>query len=1010
MIEYKPEMRFGQKLKFAIYKTIVYGQKPLNMSMFVVIFIQLIELTQINYFPIAVAKISFRPDFITRIQELYKYFSFEIITTKNFDYFFAFITTMMIIEIILIFVSVIVAYRELFSKKSNRFLLNFSRAWVIIAFIQEKLLLLFLPRFLEIYTEKYTSIFTNSNQTALFSTTNFQFNMGYKITFTILLIPHILLWIFMQTVYLTNSHNPCDKNAWVSIKPIIGIVQFCEKLSVSIFWIFDSEFNNITAWVLIICIFEFLQFLIRNYEIIPKAHFIMFLISGFIRNLHLSFMAAVGISWYQNFSDAYVTSFCISFLCFLTIIELVIRIQRLPTAANINKLTNICELYVICYDLIRNLPNCYSPEFFGFYCSVIGTHLGICENVQCASHELYESIVDSQQNLKKEENKGTLDDVRNKSDQQNIFVSLISHADGTPLVYKTDWRNNLSKICTMLESILLEIKMEHHDSPEIFLLKIYFDYLHTGNILSCLSGLAELEKLKPGMSAMLQIITIRGKIEHRLEKANYISNTYCHDYSDYNHVLKFHRQYNKFIESIQNCLKITYDIWNSILSQNTSPKILCDLGQLLITAKEITHKNFIKARKLEPRNRNLLFKYAVYQKEILHNEKYAASIFNSLIEMLKISIPLINVNKAKLGKIMVVLASADIHNPGEIVDANNEVESMLGYKTSEVIGRNVSMFQPPTIGEHHQKYMNKFVSTQNYRSLSVDLIIHMKSKQGYFVIILCQVKFLSTITQGVRFMGLFYPAKHEHVIAGRNIQFKTEPSLFLFNQDLKLIGITKGCTEHFNVPLSVVSQGSIRIDDLFQEIKNQPELINKLESTNGAIFELNLTKLSENSGNIDVMSNNSSDEIHEKTIKVYGKIWHEIFGYDDIKNHTIYLKLVKLDSENEYKYISIFLTFYIKDALLNNELSPNKNKELFTNLQITENILRENIENNLSVSASEQNTESSQSTEISINMLKEELSNFSGLKETNYTKTQIVSVINLIIYLAIFGNFLGLNA
>lgn len=202
----------------------------------------------------------------------------------------------------------------------------------------------------------------------------------------------------------------------------------------------------------------------------------------------------------------------------------------------------------------------------------------------------------------------------------------------------------------------------------------------------------------------------------------------------------------------------------------------------------------------------------------------------------------------KFGKVMLFRASADRGTIGEILDANYEVEALLEYKRSDIIGHYNTLIQPPMIARIHGSYMNRFMDRQDFRSLGIDCRLSVRNKTGYFVSCVMYVKFLCTLTYGTNFMAMFYPSFYHVSIHGRTLKVKHNPAVFLFEQDFKLAGINEVATEDFLIPLAIANQGSYSIQDMFAEVRENPSLLDDLQSENGCLLTVDLAKISESFG------------------------------------------------------------------------------------------------------------------------------------------------------------------
>ena len=60
-----------------------------------------------------------------------------------------------------------------------------------------------------------------------------------------------------------------------------------------------------------------------------------------------------------------------------------------------------------------------------------------------------------------------------------------------------------------------------------------------------------------------------------------------------------------------------------------------------------------------------------------------------------------------------------ISDKGIILSFNKTAETMFGYKSEEAIGQNVSMLMPAPDSDHHDEYLNHYVTSGNAHIIGI---------------------------------------------------------------------------------------------------------------------------------------------------------------------------------------------------------------------------------------------------------------------------------------------------
>ncbi len=75
-------------------------------------------------------------------------------------------------------------------------------------------------------------------------------------------------------------------------------------------------------------------------------------------------------------------------------------------------------------------------------------------------------------------------------------------------------------------------------------------------------------------------------------------------------------------------------------------------------------------------------------------------------------------------------ALISIDHKGSMLTANPAAEKLFGYKEQELVGRNVKMLMPPHFREHHDGYLNNYMTTGKRKIIGIGRVVAGERKDG----------------------------------------------------------------------------------------------------------------------------------------------------------------------------------------------------------------------------------------------------------------------------------------
>ena len=88
--------------------------------------------------------------------------------------------------------------------------------------------------------------------------------------------------------------------------------------------------------------------------------------------------------------------------------------------------------------------------------------------------------------------------------------------------------------------------------------------------------------------------------------------------------------------------------------------------------------------------------------------------------------------EARLDTVLCAIVDAFvlIINSGSIHRFNRAAEQIFGYSETEVLGKNVSLLMPTEVADHHNLYIDNYVTSRDPKIIGVGRQVEAKKKDG----------------------------------------------------------------------------------------------------------------------------------------------------------------------------------------------------------------------------------------------------------------------------------------
>ena len=333
---------------------------------------------------------------------------------------------------------------------------------------------------------------------------------------------------------------------------------------------------------------------------------------------------------------------------------------------------------------------------------------------------------------------------------------------------------------------------------------------------------------------------------------------YSSQFTDTNKLMAFEKGYNLCMEHMEKGKICALNFWALFLkNMSISAPEVSKVGAKYARMKRRSMREGNKLMAIYPNNLHFLIKYMVFQNGIIHNESYALEIMEKMkritdwgsvrSEELRGS----GCELSSYSQMRMIKISIEGGNIGEITDASMEVESLIGYTSSELIGRNIETLMPPNIALCHLQYTKAFLDTMNFHCLYIDFPVLLRHKTGFYLPAYINKKLIPTIGTDQNFAMLGFLSPHNYLLLISQMRIHTKCASMIVLSDLsgKVLGISKECSTYLGISPSILGDESLgmRISKLLSPYARKAKIRESLSENSGSfcILHINIPELTQ---------------------------------------------------------------------------------------------------------------------------------------------------------------------
>jgi PAS domain S-box-containing protein len=217
-----------------------------------------------------------------------------------------------------------------------------------------------------------------------------------------------------------------------------------------------------------------------------------------------------------------------------------------------------------------------------------------------------------------------------------------------------------------------------------------------------------------------------------------------------NQMVDFQAKFVNFVNVIENAVGLHGDFWRELTEENPDTKKLQSLGSSITNIIEDSRKQFEKLNDINPNHTRCLEIYGYFLKDVVNDENNGQRILDKCTKLNK------SFSKAveDIGKYdensdtCIITVSGNYKNMGTIINVNNEISSLLGYKKNEVIGEKVESLMPKIFSDNHQRLLMRYFNKPT-NTLNIIRTVYAMNKKGYVIPCSLTAKILPSLQKGI---------------------------------------------------------------------------------------------------------------------------------------------------------------------------------------------------------------------------------------------------------------------
>jgi len=389
----------------------------------------------------------------------------------------------------------------------------------------------------------------------------------------------------------------------------------------------------------------------------------------------------------------------------------------------------------------------------------------------------------------------------------------------------------------IFQLILTDLKSQYGKTTELMIISSEIQFYFLFNVYSAWQEAKNLLSCNPSFILQQRVYNLLKKISIGFEE-------YKQELDYVNLSVQYLSLHRKFLGELENCCELTSQLWNGLVDKNFPANRLNHIAKSLISSKFKVNKIVESMLKISIDHIEFLVRYGLFLNFISHNSHLAEQVYKRLSELLNnpstsvlFQFSLFRTDES----VMVMIINVKPGKSTVIYEVNTELERVLNYKKSSLVGLSITTIMSPIVSEYHTRFIQDFINTMDSKSINIPRVRLIKKPGDIYIPCQSLKKIVPGITHGLQ-IALFLieiPPMLAYEISpqdrGKELSISNKHAgLILFDSNNNILGFTK------NIPLLLKSSDQLvktsKVSEIFPQVSDS-KYAEALSSTEGMIIK-----------------------------------------------------------------------------------------------------------------------------------------------------------------------------
>ncbi|CAD8112154.1 unnamed protein product [Paramecium primaurelia] len=276
--------------------------------------------------------------------------------------------------------------------------------------------------------------------------------------------------------------------------------------------------------------------------------------------------------------------------------------------------------------------------------------------------------------------------------------------------------------------------------------------------------------------------------------------------------IAFQNNMRSFQNKIERATLMHIDFWSQLQEDQPDLGKMNDIGSKINLAITQVEELWNKMQKMTQNLPKAMRLYAKFIIEVLQDKEYGESLLDKSKKLQlqnqkqrnQSMLSLLNNDDLCYESNATIILSTAPEKFAQIINLNLSCCNLFGFVKSEMINRKINIFMPNLYSKFHDAYFDRFMQTNDNRTINKERLIYIKQKSNYISPCFLTLKIIQSLDDNLQMGAQLRPIK----------MFK--PTCYLIVDSDELVdSISASCVALLNIDQKQISKGKIMLSDIF---------------------------------------------------------------------------------------------------------------------------------------------------------------------------------------------------